>query len=233
MKRILPVILLGLMVTGTAYADIINVLPADWVGSRSTPSGSGLSGTGQWYTSTTPVASLSWAISESGGIYTYTYTFNHALGNTSHFILQISDEKALSDFTFTAGGALTDPTTYCPSDPGNSNPGLPGCIYGIKVTPAVLSTTTTVSFTTTLSPIWGSFYAKNGNVGGEVNALWNSGLSATANRPAAGTTVFTPWIAVPDGFKELPKIPEPGTAMLVGAGLLALGLLGRRRSSGK
>lgn len=57
-----------------------------------------------------------------------------------------------------------------------------------------------------------------------MNAVWNLGLE-TAN---AGSDNLLYFIARPDSEAMIPPIPEPGTMALLGAGLVALGLIRRR-----
>jgi hypothetical protein len=205
-----------------ANADIIGVPPTDWTGVRTKDPG-GIDGSGNWLAN--PIT-LSWVITRDAGtgVYSYTYTFTHAPGETSHFILQISDGKTLSDFQFssTGGGAAQAPTTY-----GNGgNPGMPHSFYGIKFD-GTSGNTTVIAFNTTLDPIWGSFYAKDGMAGGlGQNAAWNTGLN-NSTRPDVGTTDFRGWIATPDGAAK--TVPEPGTMLLLGGGMLGIAASLRRR----
>ncbi len=216
MKRcwtILFFIILLAIGAGQAFADSIPL-----TGVRT--SGSGLTGSGDYASG----VSLSWSITQNGSLYTFTYTFTHATPATSHFILQITDGKLLSDFTrvptATGGNFSSDSPKIWGPQP--SNPGIPGSFYGIKFE-GTSGTTTVISFTTLLPPVWGSFYAK----GGSDSGVWNSGFISTAtSRPGLGVTDFTGWIAVPDGGTH--QVPEPSSLLLLAIGLGAVSLASAR-----
>lgn len=94
-------------------------------------------------------------------------------------------------------------------------PGLPASIYGVKFDEGL----STYTFFSARNPVWGNFYAKKANDG-----LWNLGLE-TAHSSSGNTLYFVPR---PDTDSPAGQIPEPGTLLLLGAGLLALGLIRRR-----
>ncbi len=217
--------------TGALATPVYNtpVAPGDWSGTRSI--GSGLAGTGVWGQSSGGF-SISWLITEpTPGTLHYEYTFSWPQGAPSHVILELSEGCASS----TAGcvwGFLFDGQepakiawgTFSPSDPGNANPNLPNPIYGVKVDRPD-SDGLVVEFYSNRVPVWGNFYSKNGNAGGlGTNSVWNLGLES-ANADSGNVSYF---IARPNSVQEPPEIPEPGTMALLGAGLVALGLIRRR-----
>lgn len=185
-----------------------------------------LDGTGQWATGN---ASLGWTVSwdtDVSSLVHYEYVLSHLPGETSHFILEVSDDFTLRDI-FNANGGVTGPDNYNSTDQGNSNPGMPGNIYGIKFDETT-GTTTTVSFDSTRLPVWGDFYAKSGRTGGlGFNALWNVGLTAgedddPLDPPSDGTNAMH--ILVPNGV-----IPEPVSLLLIGSGLVGLAAFKRKK----
>lgn len=107
---------------------------------------------------------------------------------------------------------------------GNSNPNMPGRIYGVKMIVPGAAAGVVFSFNSIRSPVWGDFDSKDGRAGagGAWNAVWNLGL---ANLDSENNIDF---IARPDSMMIPPEVPEPGTMLLPGAGLAAVGLLCRK-----
>lgn len=186
----------------------------------------GIVGTGFWVT--TGPTHLSWSVSqELSGIWDYSYTFTVPDGNISHLILEVSPTFTANDL-FGLSGTFTSTTigTFSPSDPGNSNPNLPGTIHGIKFD-GVNATTGIFSFKSFRDPVWGDFYSKNGtahNDQGVFNTAWNAGftLADPTNPPANGT--ITNHLLVPDSTVP---VPDASTVVLASVGILPL--LGMRR----
>jgi hypothetical protein len=166
----------------------------------------GIYATQNWANSNTKLA---WDISQSGGIYTYHYTWYTDEKALSHIIIELTPNTQIT---------VTGPTPeYGIWDNSESNPEMPGSFYGFKIDATGEDTVIfDFSFTSTQAPVWGSFYAKNGQTGGEDVVAWNTGLA----NPEEG--VFIPR---PDGL----QIPEPGTLILLGAGLLGLWVIRRRK----
>jgi len=204
-----------------SYADYIAVDPGDYSGTRSL-SGGGIIAGGAW-ASDNPT--LTWDIglvtdpsSQHYGLVQYTYTWTASTGGAlSHIILEVSADATANDFVFVSPW-LGIPATY---SSGNSNPNMPYSVYGIKFNREGLPETTTyeITFYSTRLPMWGDFYAKDGQAGGAGwNTAWNTGFGTDPT----GTN-FTNWVAVPDTR----VVPLPGALWLLGAGLL--GLVGIRR----
>lgn len=190
---------LGTAIYGT------DVDPAYWTGSRSI--GSGLTGTGQFLAQGFTIA---WSITPEAGALRYTYTTT-GYAPLSHLILELSSgcigcrhSECIWD--------INVPHVEFSSDwgPGPGNPYFPpgATIYGVKFDDLHGYT---ISFLSDRNPVWGNFYAKKGTDG-----AWNLGLEP-ANRDSDNILYFIPR---PDTY----VIPEPGTLLLLGSGLLSVGL---------
>jgi hypothetical protein len=199
-------------------------------GSRSSGSGGGIYATNGWGSGGFV---LSWQITNQGSSsfpYLYTYTITGAgtgdlLKGLSHWILQISDTAAASDFTdFTIAGEFDQW-----GDQGNSNPGIPAPLWGIKFAGnGALSQT--VSFRSTKSPMWGDFYAGDGTdrlPSGD--SVWVYAYNTAFGNPPNDTSDYVDWVAVPDtdgGYGDI--VPEPAS-LLVWCLLSLAGCFGLRR----
>jgi len=201
----------------------IDVSSGDYMGSRST-NGGGLVGTAAWESGFT----LNWKITppdQNAGLWKYEYTLSNA---TSHFTIETSDSFTESNIK-SANGKTEGPRVFSPSDPGMSNPNMPGDLFGIKFDFG----SNTYTLETNKSPIWGDVYGKGGvgNVGGppsesDFNSFWNAGFGTD---PTEQTVDFLNWVPTPDTTTDPgDEIPEPATLALLGIGAAALAR-GRRR----
>jgi hypothetical protein len=237
LKTILTTFLIVLFAfAATGSAAYIAVDSGNYTGSRSSATDGGIFATGQWADGG---ITLSWDIAEAGGLFTYVYTFGGTAideKDLSHWLLEVSDTFTADNILDGSDASLVDPTTYNSGGPGASNPGLPGAIYAVKFDSGTEGGNFTYTIVTDRAPMWGSFYAKDGVVGGpppggqaDVYA-YNTGFGTY---PIEGATDFLAWIAVPNTLGtppgDDPVIPEPGTLALFGTGLLGLGFWRHRR----
>lgn len=186
-------------------------------------------------------AVLSWEVTAGTGSWTYKYTWSDPGSlqkNVSHFSIEVSSNFTAADllsWEFSSQGgaikALEGPKTHDE---------LAGGIYGYKWETEELDGLGIYAFTLTLvstrAPMWGDFYLKDGKfkdkTTGVEGMVWFSNLefgsdtmAAVANGNADG------WVLVPNskgGTGGGDPIPEPGTMLLLGTGLLGIARLGRR-----
>jgi len=228
-RRLCVVLLLAAMLTIPSVA-------AAYVGSLLSTTG-GIDGTGNWITDPAGM-SFEWDVTQNAdNSWHYSYVFTHPVGETSHFILEVSDNFTANDiFNLQGDVGNVEIGEFGVDDP--SNPGIPGNMYGIKFEDAA-GLVTAFSFDSFRVPVWQDFYAKDG-VAGEfadvgprgsiTNAAWNTGFSLYDDDPTApaqdGSIDYH--VLAPDSVTD--PVPEPTTLLLLGSGLLGSVAVFRRRT---
>lgn len=219
-----------LLICGTAYA-----IPLD--GSLTwSATGSPIFATASWASGST---SISWHITGPvDGKWTYEYTWNTSEKNLSHIIIEMTPgtdivpgsvyKKNGSDWVSYSNFSVD--TTQGFGNEGNSNPGIPELLKGIKVGSENV-TSLTFKFESTQAPVWGDFYAKDGtDKVGEVKTdiyAYNTGFTVNDVDPLPDQDSSN-HIVRPDGSTGV-TIPEPGTMLLLGLGLLGLGISRKKK----
>jgi hypothetical protein len=91
-------------------------------------SGNGVTGGGNWTTG----VSQGWSIADASDNYLYSYSFQAPSQGSvlSHFILETSRNFESNNLWGSSNGHKLK--YFSPKGPGNSNPGLPGSLYGHK-----------------------------------------------------------------------------------------------------
>ncbi|MBI5195185.1 MAG: hypothetical protein HZA10_02565 [Nitrospirae bacterium] len=124
------------------------------------------------------------------------------------------DEDNDSDSSGWTPAAIEGPQVWW--NQGNSEPGLPTPLYGIKFD--VGGEYISYSFQTTKDPVWGNFYAKDGRT-----KVGRTQMDVYAYNDALGISGFNSdnkldFIPRPDGGSNLPTAPEPVSTILFFSG---------------
>ena len=215
------------------YANLLLVLvcagvfcspaPANlYEGSLSSADG-GLLGTGIWVNdsgkSGWAPALFTWSVSQNPDFtWHYEYTLSVSKGEVSHFLLETSESFTVDDVIGTPVGDFASWSVGVFGSEGNSNPNIPGQLYGIKFDDA-WDLQFEINFDSTRVPVWGNFYSKDGKAGGTENTLWNAGFGTPVPTTPPSEGIQPGFVLVPD---TVSNVPEPATLVLLGVGCLAV-----------
>ena len=134
-----------------------------YTGNISSSPGGGMYATAQWGAGG---ATLSWNVDDvtNLGFWTYSYTWSGTTKALSHISIEVSDNFTSQNIFKTTGAGInpTAPDTYNSTSQGNSNPGIPGDLFGIKWDTTSDPTVYMFSIVSDRAPMWGDFYAKDG-----------------------------------------------------------------------
>lgn len=180
--------------------------------------GGGMIATNEWDNGG---ASLEGTATQSGENWVYDYTWVGAIKDLSHIIIEVSPTFAWNNILAgtTAGWSLG---TF--GDEGGSNPGILDTIYGLKWDVGqIVAGVFEFSIVTDRAPMWGDFYAKDGQTagGGPVYA-YNASFGQDPGVPYGGTVPYG-YMVVPDTGTT--NVPEPSVLALFGLGLFSFGMM--------
>lgn len=218
MKKVMFLLLLYLPLFG----DIAVSLPAK--GSETSSLGD-VTSLGKW-SSSNGGFQIGWNITQSGSTYNYIYSVSQVNGGSldrgvSTFILELNPSITASNLatvitssSLPSSALISGPRTFSPGDSGSSSyPFLPGSVYGVEFSGGG-DGTFNFSFTSTNAPVWGSFYADNGQTGKNSGYAYNSSFSSN---PDSSTKDFSNWIPTVGGPSVI--APEPSTMLFLGTTL--------------
>jgi hypothetical protein len=186
--------------------------------------GNGVTGGGNWTTG----VSLGWSVAGASDNYLYSYTFQAPSQGSvrSHVILETRMNFESNNIWGNSNGYKLK--AFSPKGPGNSNPGLPGSLYGLKY--GGFGSTEgsygewNFNFTSDRAPMGGDFYAKGGNDTFADNSGFGVGEGGKGAKIVVSDTVTNQ-----DTLIQRISISEPGTLLLFGSGLLGITVWRRRR----
>lgn len=153
----------------------------------------------------------------------YEYTFTVPEKAISHVLVETSPGITLLAGTTASG--REGPTTFGPQ--GNSNPGIPGALFGLKFNTTGDPLVYSWQIETDRAPMWGDFYAKDGKTSGSDVYAYNINFGLTAPVYAQGVSA-NGFALVPDTFTGGPPVPVPAAVWLLGPALGALSAARRR-----
>ena len=191
-------------------------------------------GTGAWVNDVNHPVEFSWAINQnSDTTWHYYYKLQVQQGNPSHLIVEATKDiftiESITNAQIGGADGVMSPMSNVDVDnynSGGSNPNMPGNLYGIKFDSlGSIGQTVQISFDSPILPVWGDFYSKDGNAGGDgTNSCWNAGFLETDPMDVYRNGSVNDHILRPDSV-----IPEPATLLSLAMGCAGTLLQVRRR----
>jgi len=182
-----------------------------YVGTLSSADG-GIDGIGGWIDP--GPTTISWEVTDNITSWHYEYTLTVLAKDVSHFILETSPAFDATDIFNKSGPFKSMEIKLHTAAQGSPN--MPDNLFGIRFDD-MLGTTVVIEFDSLRIPVWGDFYAKDGE--DPAIQAWNAGFTAGDTDPGdlIGNGSVGNHLLVPDT-----RIPEPATLALMAAGALAL-----------
>jgi hypothetical protein len=239
-KQYLAGVFTGVLLVAASPATMASGMDwVEWASSDATT----LTGSSPWDGSDTTISytvSYDLTANDGTGLWKYEYTFEVPHKDISHFILEVtSGDEAFGEeniFDGTTGSYSLD--TFG-SKQGNSNPGIPEDMYGLKWDMGSLYLDLVII--SDRAPEWGDFYAKSGKHDGHFVYAYNTGFISPDNDPQIDYAqvrmgnLISDHILVPDSYIGIPPaaiVPVPAAVWLFGSGLLGLVSVARRKRQG-
>jgi len=206
------------------FSGLASALPVS--GALTSADGGGIFATGSWDDGG---ATLHYTVTElPNGTWQYDYHFVLLKKKLSHIIFEVSK-------TFTKNNVLDGTTSGWSLGnwgmEGNSNPGIPSELYGLKFD-GPFSLENSITIISNREPMWGDFYAKDGVDGVGRDKVDVYAYNTSYGLPSDGYLPDGTKILVPDtkeGGGNPNIVPEPTSAALLGLGLLGLTTLRRKK----
>lgn len=155
--------ILGSLLCCTAWAD-------SYTGS--VEYGDGLTGADVWDS-----AVLSWVVDNEAnpGLWTYAYSFSVDTKARSHVIIGVAEDFSRDNIR---DGTRPGSKLSTFESQGNSTPGIPRSIWGIRSTPSKDAGTYSWTIVSDRAPMWRDFYAKSGKHKGTSAYAYNTGFGS-------------------------------------------------------
>lgn len=179
---------------------------------------------------------VQWNITAISGGYQYVYAVSGPTGSglgLSHFALELAnagacytDQDCVTNATVNSA-SVQNTLVYTSNTSSNGDTNFPGSFTGVRFFGSS-QLSVVIEFDSTLAPVFGNFYLKLGN-GGPNNgdAAWNTGSNVTSDTSSVAAD-YIPVPGVASGATN--PAPEPSSLALMGIGLVAAGVLRRKRS---